>query len=146
MSALTEYLENKLINHVFRNVAYTTPGTSIYVGLIGYYESGGSNGLEQGLKPYNAANKELSGGSYARVQHTDWRSPYTIGTSGVIDNNTAVTFPTATGNWGMVSGVIIADASTEGNVLMHGALTTPRDVKSGDVFKFNANDLDITFS
>ena len=146
MSALTEYLENKLINHVFRNTAYTTPGTSVYVGLVGYYESGGANGLEHGLKPYNGSNKELSGGSYARVQHTAWRSPYTVGTSGVIDNNTAVTFPTATGNWGMVSGVIIADASTQGNVLMHGALTTPRDVKSGDVFKFNANDLDITFS
>jgi hypothetical protein len=46
----------------------------------------------------------------------------------------------------LVSGVIIADAATAGNVLLHGPLTTPRDVVSGDVFKFNDGDLDISFT
>ena len=139
MSALTEYLENKLIHHVFRNQAFTTPGTSIYVGLIKFYEA---DKLETG----KTASKEVATGSYARKQHTDWRDAHAVGTSGVIDNNSAVTFPTATADWGMVSGVFIADALTGGNILMHGALTTPRDIKSGDVFKFNQNDLDITFA
>ena len=139
MSALTEYLENKLIHHVFRNQAITTPGTSVYVGLIKYYEA---NKGETGV----TAVKEVSTGSYARVQHTDWRDAHAVGTSGVIDNNSAVTFPTATADWGLVSGVFIADHATAGNILMHGALTTPRDIKSGDVFKFNTNDLDITFA
>ena len=142
MSALTEYLENKLIHHVFRNQAFTTPGTSVYVGLIAFYEA---NVLET-AKTTPAGGKELTGGAYARIQHTDWRDAHAVGTSRVIDNNTAITFPTATADWGMVSGVFIADASTGGNILMHGALTTPRDVKDGDVFKFNANDLDITFA
>ena len=46
--AMTNYLENMLVNHVVRNDAFTTPGTSIYVGLIGYYESGGTNGADTG--------------------------------------------------------------------------------------------------
>ena len=33
MSALSNYLENAWVNHVLRNTAYTTPGTSIYVSL-----------------------------------------------------------------------------------------------------------------
>ena len=138
MSALTNYLENRLISHVLRNQAYTTPGTSVYIGLIKFYES---SKLET-----SSTTQEVATGSYARTQHTAWRSPITVGTSGVIDNNSAVTFPTATADWGMVSGVFIADAATAGNILMHGSLTTARDVKNGDVFKFNANDLDITFS
>ena len=56
------------------------------------------------------------------------------------------TFPTANADWGHVSGVFVADASTAGNMLLHGSLTSPREVKNGDVFKFNATDLDISFS
>ena len=44
--------------------------------------------------------------------------------------------------------LIITDNATPGagNVLLHGSLTTARDVKNGDVFKFNAGDLDVTFA
>ena len=134
MAALSNYLENALVNHVLRNTALTTPGTSIYVGLIKFYES---SKLEAGT-----LTQEASSGAYARVQVTAWDAP----SNGATQNTSAVTFPTATADWGMVSGVIIADASTSGNVLLHGTLTTARDVKNGDVFKFNAGDLDITFS
>ena len=106
MSAMSTYLENALASHVLRNTAYTTPGTSIYVGLINFYETA-----------------KLEAGTL-----------------------TAVTFPTATANWGMVSGVFIADSSSGTNVLLHGSLTTARDVQDGDVFKFNAGDLDVTFA
>ena len=37
--AMSNYLEAKLINHVLRNTAFTTPGTSVYVGLIQFYEA-----------------------------------------------------------------------------------------------------------
>ena len=40
----------------------------------------------------------------------------------------------------------IVDALTAGNVLFHGALTTPRIVLDGDTFKFNAGDIDITLA
>ena len=134
MAALSNYLENALVNHVLRNTALTTPGTSIYVGLIKFYES---SKLEAGT-----LTQEASSGAYARVQVTAWDAP----SNGATQNTNAVTFPTATADWGMVSGVIIVDAASTGNVLLHGTLTTAKDVKNGDVFKFNAGDLDITFS
>ena len=134
MAALSNYLENALVNHVLRNTALTTPGTSIYVGLIKFYES---SKLEAGT-----LTQEASSGAYARVQVTAWDAP----SNGATQNTSAVTFPTATADWGMVSGVIIVDAASTGNVLLHGTLTTARDVKNGDVFKFIAGDLDITFS
>jgi hypothetical protein len=134
MSALSTYLENKLVDHVLRNTAYTTPGTSVYVGLVKYYIAGT---LEAGT-----LTEEASGGSYARVQVTAWDAA----SDGATANTSAITFPTATGDWGMISGVIISDAASAGNVLLHGSLTTARDVKNGDVFKFNAGDLDVTFA
>ena len=135
MSAMSTYLENALVNHVLRNTAYTTPGTTVYVGLIKYYET---DKMEAGT----LTNKEDFGGSYARVQVTSWDAP----SDGATQNTGAITFPTATGDWGMVSGVIVSDHASAGNILLHGSLTTPRDVKNGDVFKFNAGDLDITFA
>ena len=134
MSALSTYLENKLVDHVLRNTAYTTPGTTIYVGLIKFYDS---PVVEAGT-----LTQEASGGAYARIQVTAWDAP----SDGATQNTSAITFPTATGDWGNVSGVIVADAASAGNVLLHGSLTSTRDVQNGDVFKFNAGDLDITFA
>jgi len=133
--AMSNFLEDALVNHVLRNTAYTTPGTSIYVGLIQFYEA---HILEAGT-----LTQEVSGGSYAREQHTGWDDP---SGAGATENTGAITFPTATADWGIISGVIIADTSSAGNVLLHGALTTPRDVVTGDVFKFNDGDLDISFT
>ena len=133
--AMSNYLEAKLINHVLRNTAFTTPGTSVYVGLIQFYES---DTLEAGT-----LTQEVSGGSYARQQHTAWDDP---SGAGVTENTGTITFPTATADWGLVSGVIIADQATAGNVLLHGPLTTSRDVVTGAVFKFNDGDLDISFT
>jgi hypothetical protein len=133
--AMSDYLEEKLINHVLRNTAFTTPGTTIYVGLIQFYES---HILEAGT-----LTQEVSGGDYARQQHSAWDDP---SGSGATENTGVITFPTATADWGWISGVIVSDAATAGNVLLHGALTTPRDVVSGDVFKFNDGDLDISFT
>ena len=134
MSAMSTYLENKIGDHVLRNTAYTTPGTAVYVGLIKFYDA---PVVEAGT-----LTQEASGGSYARVQVTGWDAM----SDGATQNTGAITFPTATGDWDNISGVIVADASSAGNVLLHGSLTTARDVKNGDVFKFNAGDLDITFA
>ena len=128
------YMEKNGISFLLSNTALTTPGTSVYVGLIKFYET---DKLEAGT-----LTQEVSGGSYARVQVTAWDAP----SNGATQNTGATTFPTSTADWGMVSGVFVADASTSGNVLLHGSLTSVRDVNSGDVFKFNAGDLDITFA
>ncbi len=134
MSAMSTYLENALVNHVLRNTAYTTPGTTVYVGLIKYYDAA--------VVEAGTLTQEASGGAYARVQVTAWDAA----SNGATQNTGAITFPTATADWGGISGVIISDHASAGNILLHGSLTSARDVKDGDVFKFNAGDLDVTFA
>ena len=81
MSALSTYLENKLVDHVLRNTAYTTPGTTIYVGLIKFYDS---PVVEAGT-----LTQEASGGAYARIQVTAWDAA----SDGATQNTSAITFP-----------------------------------------------------
>ena len=143
MSAMSNYLEDALVNFVLRNNpdTFTSPGTSIYVGLIKYYDAARVETIA-GSSPEPTV-QEASGGGYARVQVTAWDDP---SNGGATQNTDAITFPTATGDWGGISGVIITDHATAGNILLHGSLTSARDVKNGDVFKFNAGDLDVTFA
>ena len=56
MSAASDYLENKVLDHVLGNSAFTQPGT-LYVGLWT-----ADDGLEAGTQ-----TSEVSGGSYARA-------------------------------------------------------------------------------
>ena len=141
MSAMSTYLENHLVNFILRNNpdSFVTPGTTVYVGLIKYYDAAV---VEAGTLTQEIATAGST--AYNRVQVTGWDAS----ANGATQNTGAITFPTATADWNGVSGVIITDNATPGagNVLLHGSLTTARDVKNGDVFKFNAGDLDVTFA
>jgi hypothetical protein len=130
MAALSNYLENKLIDQLFRGQPYTFPST-LYVGLFTSASSDTGDGAE------------VSGGSYARVPVSaslaNWAGTQSAasttessGTSGTTSNNIAVTFPAPTANWGSISHVGIFDAATSGNLLIHGALTIPKTVNNGD--------------
>lgn len=127
MTAMTNYLEDELIDHVLRNLAYTSP-TTVYAALFTAApgEAGGGT--------------EVTGGAYARTAVT-----FGAPSAGATDNTADVTFPTATANWGTVTHVAIMDASTAGNMLLYGALTASKVVNNGDTFKFNTGDLDVTF-
>ena len=145
--AMSNYLESEVVDHLFRAGTFAKP-SAIYIGLIRFYEASKVEtftGTTVGPKELGAAGDTAL--SYARVTVTQNDSTWSAATAGGATSNAGdITFNTATGDWGMVSGVFVVDASGGGNLLLHGALTTPRDVKSGDVFKFNAGDLDITFT
>ena len=66
--------------------------------------------------------------------------------SGAIDNTAAVEFPTATGSWGTVTHTAVLDAATSGNMLAENALTASKTIGSGDVFRFQAGEFDITLA
>lgn len=145
MAAMSDYLENKLVDHIFRNRSYTVP-TTIYVALFTAAPSDSGGGTE------------VSGGSYARVQvgpsDSAWESTQgttaaeaSSGTGGATQNGSTITFPTPTANWGTITHVGIFDASTAGNLLFHGALTTPKTVNNGDPAPtFPAGALDVTLA
>lgn len=130
MAALSDYLENKLIDWLLRGQSFTPPAT-VYVGLLTAAPSDSGGGTE------------VSGGSYARVAVTsslaNWAGTQSAGstsassgTSGQTSNNGAITFPAPTGNWGVVTHFGIYDASTSGNLLIHGALAQSKTVNNGD--------------
>tara|TARA_R100001480_G_scaffold33147_1_gene44760 strand:- start:1091 stop:1486 length:396 start_codon:yes stop_codon:yes gene_type:complete len=131
MAGFSDYLEDKVLNHVFGGNSYTAPGT-LYVGLFTAAPSDSGGGTE------------CSGGSYARKSMPAMTVSGTSPTTAT--NGAAVEFATATGSWGTVTHVGVFDASTSGNLLGFAALTASKTVSSGDVFRFDAGDLDITLA
>jgi hypothetical protein len=139
MTAMSDYMERKLVNHIFRDTSWTAPSV-IYVGLVGLYNAAE---LEAGT-----ITKELSGGSYARVSvkgDAKWPDPAAV-TNGLTDNVAAIEFATASADWGHVSGLFISNASTAGDVLLYGSLTAVKQVDDTDQFVIAIGDLDITFA
>ena len=133
MSDISNYLESALINHIFRNTDYTRPGT-IYVALFTAAPSDAGGGTE------------VSGGSYARQGIvTGASSAWDAESGGATANSNLITFPTATANWGTITHVALFDAVTGGNMLFWSAITTNRTVDSGETFKMNAGDIDVSF-
>lgn len=130
MAGFSDYLEDKVLKHVFGGSAYTAPGT-LYVALytVAPTDTGGG--------------AEVSGGGYTRKT-----AAFTVsGTNPTQASNTAaIEYPTATANYGTVVAVGIFDASSSGNLMAYANLTSSKVVSTGDVFRFNAGDLDITLA
>ena len=126
--SFTTYLENELLDHVFRGATYTAPST-VYVALYTTATSGAGGGTE------------VSGGSYARKSMA-----FDAASSGATDNTSAVEFATATASWGTVTHTAIHDAITGGNMLAETALTASKAIGSGDVFRYQAGEFDVTLS
>lgn len=84
----------------------------------------------------------LNLGAPSNTFFSDWSL---VSISGDITNVSTLAFAQASANWGYVSGIAVLDSSVygSGNMLMWGALATPRVVLSGDTFQFNAQNLNI---
>lgn len=89
---------------------------------------------------------EVTGGSYARTAAT-WAAAV-AGAPSTKNPSGTVTFPTATADWAAGATTILAvgvfDASTAGNLIWYGTLTTARNVLNGDTFSFTAANLTFT--
>lgn len=125
MSAFSNYLETKILEHVLANTAYSSP-TTVYLGLHTADPTDAGTGTE------------VSGGSYARQSFASTIS------GNAASNTSAIEFPTATGSWGTIGWVAVWDNVSGGNMLFHGSLATSKTIASGDVFRVPAGDLDIT--
>lgn len=128
MAALSNYLENALINGTLRATNYTAP-TTVYVGLFTTDPTDAGTGTE------------VSGNGYARKSAT-FASP----SNGASSTSADVQFDQATGSWGTITHFGILDALTSGNLLYHGALTTSKAIDTGDVFKIASGSLTVTLA
>jgi hypothetical protein len=124
--SVADYYENKILDHMLRAQSFTPP-TTVYVALYTVAPTDAGGGTE------------VSGGSYARQPVT-----FSAASGGSITNSADITFPQATADWGTIVAVGLFDASTAGNLLWYGNLTTSKTVNSGDIFKISAGNLTVS--
>jgi len=128
MAAMSDYLENALINAVLRGTTYTSP-SKVYIALYTSDPTDAKTGTE------------VTGGAYARQEIT-----FGAPTNGVSYSTADVLFPVATASWGTVTHIGIFDASTAGNLLFHGPLTNTKTIAADDQLKIVAGNVNVTLA
>lgn len=121
---LSDYLENKLLDHFLGTTAYTMP-TTVYVGLYTVVPTDAGGGTQ------------VTGGSYARQT-----AVFSGAASGTTSNTANIDFA------GMPAATTVAigvfDALTAGNLLLWGTLTANKTTDAGDTLRIATGDLDIS--
>jgi hypothetical protein len=138
LSASSDYLELKLLDHVLGNTAFTQPA-NIYVALFT-----ASTNLESNNP---SAEVSTSGTAYARQAVS-----FAAASSGSCATDATVTFPVATATYGTVTHIAIVDHvsntnwGTGVNVLFYGALTASKQIDTNDQFIISSGNLTVTLA
>lgn len=131
MAQMSNYLENALVNHVFRNTPFTTPGV-VHMAIFSSDPGEDASGteLESGTSP-----------GYAR-------KTFTLGapTDGVASNDAEILFAAATGDWVAATHIAVFDEATGGNMLMYKALPSSVSVLNTNNFRIPVGDFQVTFA
>ena len=87
-------------------------------------------------------NEPLTSAGYARVELTSLSEP----TDGVVTNEQAINFNESTASWGTITHFVIydSDAVGSGNLLMYGALSTPRSVETATIMTIKEGYLNLS--
>lgn len=132
----SKYLADAQLNW-FKGTAFPAAPANVYVALYT---------TEPTARDFTGA-VEVTGGSYARqaIASSGWGAVSTSG-SGLtaieqILQSAAVTFPTATANWGTILGASLMDAVTVGNALEYGSLSASQVVNNGNTFQIPASNV-----
>ncbi|HEX5016534.1 MAG TPA: hypothetical protein VFX15_02985 [Actinomycetes bacterium] len=126
----SDYFENAILNW-FRGTAFPAATGSVWVAafITATTDAGGGT--------------EVSGGSYARVEIPKASGEWSAPSGGTINQVDDVVFPTATANWGTITHIALFDASSGGNMLVHGALNASRTINSGDTLRLPSGELSL---
>lgn len=145
MSAMSDYLENGLINHILRTSSFSKPST-LAIALLTTAAIDADTGqftTGTGIEVPNA-------NAYARQTNNpldaNWAAP--SAGNGQSSNLGAITFPTATGSWGTIVASAIVDNATHdaGNMLFHGVNVAAKVIGLNDVFAFPIGNLKVTLA
>ncbi|MCL2197318.1 MAG: hypothetical protein FWB80_00185 [Defluviitaleaceae bacterium] len=123
----SNFLENAVLNHFFRNTPSPAPA-QVFLALYTSNPMDDNTGME------------VAGGAYAR-QRITFSAPVQSNEKAEVLNSTEIRFPVATAGWGSISHFGIFTAATGGNFLAHGAVPIPREIVSGDEAVFRAGAL-----
>jgi 2-keto-4-pentenoate hydratase len=142
MTAASDYLENKVLDHVLRysTAPYTAPST-LYLALFNNVSTATAANLEAGILTDETVT--TGGTLYARQTIT-----FGAASTGTSTSNATVTFPAAGASWGTITHVAIMDGGTRGagNVLFYGAVTTSKTIDTGDTFQVTSGNLTISLA
>ena len=137
-NAATNYLERRLLHFLFKNnsLSFSSPGDNIYVGLATAVSAAETGSLTEA---------SFSGYARQQVAAASWT---TIGADSTdtqtAKNTSAIEFPAKTDSGNVtITHVIIADASSSGNILFVGALDASKTLAQNDIFRINATNLSI---
>lgn len=124
---LSLYARNRLLEHIHGEAALTMP--TAHIGLSTTTPNGSDGNVT-----------EPSGNGYARVATS--AATWGAASGGAITNAAVITFPTATGaGWGTVTHVVAYDASSGGNLLWWGSITS-QSVPAGVTVTIPVGDAD----
>lgn len=112
MASKSDYLENKVLDHCLGDGSFTMPA-AVYLALCTVVPTDASTG---------ATITEANYTGYARKQIA--ASDLSAAASGSKTNSAAITFADCTAGSSTVVGFAIVDASTNGNVLYWGTVTS----------------------
>lgn len=130
MSA-SNYLENKVLDHVLGGSDYTRSAT-VYVSL------------HTGDPGETGASEVASSNNYSRLSVTNNGTNWPSASGGSKSNGATFTMPTPSGSWGTVTHFGIWDAASSGNFLFGGALGSSKAINSGDTVQFASSAITIT--
>lgn len=117
------YLDNAVLGAAVLQIPFTPPSV-IYVALFTVSPTPSGGGTE------------ISGAGYGRQTVT-----FGTASSGQVVSNVGVVFPVATAPYGTIVAFALYDASSGGNLLYFGNLSTSRSVLTGDQVTFPSGQL-----
>lgn len=109
--------------------------------LLGLFRNDGPFylGLFTEAPDEEGGGQEITAGGYAR-QEVTFGPP----SNGTLGNSEALEFPTATANWGSAVACGLFDSLTGGSLLWFGAITEPKELYAGDIYRIDIGNLNIT--
>ena len=128
MTAASNYLENKLLDHTLGTASFTMPST-VYLACFTSDPTDAGSGTE------------VSGSGYSRQAIT-----FGAASGGSTTNSSAETFTASGGNFGTISHIGIYDASTSGNLLVYGALNSSKTINDGESIVFSIGSITVALA
>ena len=147
MSNASDYLENKLVDQLFRGQAAPSIGT-LHVGLFTAAPSDSGGGVEVAGNAYARATVASSLANWAGTQGAG-TTAVSSGTTGATSNNGVITFqPPAPAGWGLVTHFALFDSALGGtnNMIVWGTLSASKTINAGDTVTFPAAALTVTIA
>jgi hypothetical protein len=144
MSAASNYLETKLLDHTLRygTAPYVAP-TTLYLAL--FNTNGTTQQTSDRIEAGTLTDEVLTTGStaYARRPVT-----FAAASGGSAATNDPVTFDPATASWGTVTHIAVMNGATRGlgDVLFYGTVTVSKTIDAGDTFQVSTGNLTISLA